>query len=163
VTARPPSPRAQLAALLSRFPPGTIALAKRCLLALRRAFPGAYELVYDYSNKLVVSFGMSERGIEAIVAVAISPDELKLYFDKALPDPAGVLEGSGSKVRSVTIQGASDLARGEIRALIKAAIERSGISFPRAGATRVVIKSASKKKGSRKAKRPARARRSRGG
>src|SRR5262249_60255791 len=144
--ARAPSPNAQLSALLSRFPPEIVALVKRSLPKLRRAFPGSYQLVYDYSNSLVVGFSMSERGYEAIVAIAIFPRGVRLYFDKSLPDPKGLLEGSGSKVRSVTLKAASDLDHGDIKALIKAAIKHSGGTFPRTGSTRMVIKSESKKK-----------------
>jgi hypothetical protein len=66
---------------------------------------------------------MSERGYEAIVAVAIFPRWVRLYFDKSLPDPKGLLEGSGTKVRSVTLKAASDLDHKDIQALIKAAIK----------------------------------------
>src|SRR5215471_3431294 len=111
------SPNAQFSAFLSRFPPDIVSLVKRCLPKLRRAFPGANQLVYDYTNSLVVSFGMSERGYEAIVAVAIFPRFVRLYFDKSLPDPKGLLEGAGAKVRSVTIKAASDLDQGDIHAL----------------------------------------------
>ena len=150
MNARPPTPNAQFSALLSRFPPEIVALVKRCLPKLRRAFPGSYELVYDYSNSLVVSFSMSERGYEGIVAIAIFPREVRLYFDKSLPDPKGLLEGSGTKVRSVTLKAGSDLDHGDIPALIKAAIKHSGVTFPRTRATRMVIKSESKKKRSKK-------------
>ncbi|HJZ90909.1 MAG TPA: hypothetical protein VKE40_08555 [Gemmataceae bacterium] len=112
MTARQPSPNAQFAAFLSRFPPEIVALVKRCLPKRRRAFPGSYQLVYDYSNSLVVAFGMSERGYEAIVAIAIFPRWVRLYFDKSLPDPKGLLEGSGAKVRSVTLKAALDLDHG---------------------------------------------------
>ena len=146
MNARKPTPNAQFAAFLSRFPPEIVALVKRCLPKLRRAFPGSNELVYDYSNSLVVGFSMSERGYEAIVAIAIFPGWVRLYFDKSLPDPKGLLEGAGAKVRSVTLKAASDLDRGDIHALIKAAIKHSGVTFPRTGSTRMIIKSESKKK-----------------
>ena len=146
MNARQPSPNARFSAFLSRFPPEIVALVKRCLPKLRRAFPGSYQLVYDYSNSLVVAFGMSERGHEAIVAIAIFPRWVRLYFDKSLPDPKGLLEGSGAKVRSVTLKAASDLDHGDIHALIKAAIKHSGVTFPRTRSTHMVFKSASKKK-----------------
>jgi len=145
VNDRQPSPNAQFSAFLSRFPPEIVTLVKRCLPKLRRAFPGSYQLVYDYSNSLVVAFSVSERGYEAIVALAIFPRWVRLYFDKSLPDPEGLLEGSGSKVRSVTLKTAADLDHGGIRALIKAAIKHSGVTFPRARPTHMVIKSVSKK------------------
>ena len=146
MTARRPSPTAQFSAFLSRFPPEIVALVKRCLPKLRRAFPGSNELVYEYSNSLVVAFGMSERGYEAVVAVAIFPHSVRLYFDKSLPDPQGLLEGAGAKVRSVTLKAASDLDRGEIRALIKAAIKHAGATLPRTRSNRMIIKSESKKR-----------------
>jgi len=146
VTARQPSANAQFSAFLSRFPPEIVALVKRCLPKLRRALPGSYQLVYDYSNSLVVAFGLSERGYEAIVAIAVFPGSVRLYFDKSLPDPEGLLEGSGAKVRSVTVKAASDLDHGGIRALIEAAIKRSGATGPHTRSTRMVIKSGSTKR-----------------
>jgi hypothetical protein len=146
VTTRQPSPAAQLAALLSRFPPEIVALVKRCLPKIRRAIPCSHELVYDYAKSLVVGFGMSERGYEAVVAIAIFPRQVRLYFDKSLPDPTALLEGSGTKVRSVVVKASADLDHPDIQALFKAARERSGATVPRTGSTRMIIKSASKKK-----------------
>ena len=155
MTTRQPSPNAQFSGFLSRFPPEIVALVKRCLPKLRRAVPCSYQLVYDYSNSLVVAFSMSERGYEAIVAIAIFPRWVRLYFDKSLPDPKGLLEGSGTKVRSVTLKAASDLDHGDIHALLKAAIKHSGATFPKTRSVRMIIKSESKKK--RPTKKPKRA------
>jgi hypothetical protein len=143
VNARQPNTNAQFSGLLARFPPAIVALARRCLPKLRRAFPGCRQLVYDYAGSLVVAFSMSERGYEAIVSMAVSPRGVRLYFDKSLPDPKGLLQGSGTKVRSVTLAAASDLDHGDIHALIKAAIKHSGVTFPRTRTHRMVIKSAS--------------------
>jgi len=151
MTARPPSPAAQFAELVSRFPPEIVALVERTLPKLRRALPGSYQIVYDYSNSVVVSFSMTERGYEAIVAVAVFPGWVKLYFDKSLPDPKGLLEGAGAKVRSVTLKSASELDRGDIHTLLKAAIKHSGVKFPRTGSTTMVMKSESKKRKPKKA------------
>jgi hypothetical protein len=141
VNARQPNANAEFSGFLSRFPPDIVALVKRCLPKLRRAFPGSYQLVYDYAGSLLVAFSMSGRGYEAIVTIAIFPRWVRLYFDKSLPDPKGILQGSGTKVRSVTLKAASDLDHGDIHALIKAAIKHSGVTFPRTRANRMVIKS----------------------
>jgi hypothetical protein len=146
VSARQPSANAQFSGFLSRFPPEIVALVKRCLPKLRRAFPGSYQLVYDYESSLLVAFSMSERGYEAIVTIAIFPRWVRLYFEKSLPDPKGLLQGSGTKVRSVTLKAASDLDHGDIHALIKAAIKHSGVTFPRTRTNRMVIKSAAIKR-----------------
>lgn len=155
---RKPSPNAQFSALLSRFPAEIVTLVKKCLPKIRRAIPCTHEIVYEYSNSLVLAFGMSERGYGAIVSIAIYPHWVKLYFDKSLPDPKGLLEGAGTKVRSVTIQAASDLDRGEtgadLQALFKAAIARAGVTTPKAGSTQMIFKSASKKRPKKKASKP---------
>ncbi len=150
MNARERSPNAQFSAFLSRFPPETVALVKRCLPKLRRAFPGCNQLVYDYSHSLVVGFAMSERGYEAIVAIAIFPRLVRLYFDKSIPDPKGLLEGTGGKVRSVIVKAAAELDHGDIHELIKAAIKHSGVTFPRTRSNPMIIKSESKKKKPRK-------------
>jgi hypothetical protein len=146
MTAREPNPRAQFSALLSRFPRGIVGLVKRCLPKLRRALPVSHELVYPYPNSLVVAFGMSERGVEAIVALAIDARRVRLYLSRELPDPKGLLEGSGTRVRSVTLESASDLDHGDIHELLHAAIRRSGVTFPESRSTRRVLKSASKQR-----------------
>ncbi len=141
-----PSPSAQFSALLSRFSPESIALAKRCMPKLRRAIPGAFEIVYEYNHSVVVSFSLSERGYEGLVTLAIYPDWVRLYFlgGKFLPDPKGLLQGSAG-VRYVTLESASDLDKPDIRALFKAAIKHAGVTLPRTGTSRMVFKSASKK------------------
>ena len=150
MNARPLSANAQFSAFLSRFSPEIVALVKRSLPKLRRAFPGAFELVYEYPTSLVIAFGMSERGYEAIVSIAISRRDVRLYFDRSLPDPKGLLEGSGSKVRSIAIKAALELDRGDIKELITAAKQHAGVTFPRGRPTRMVMKSGSKKSRSKK-------------
>ena len=141
-----PDANAQFGEFLSRFPSEIVALVKRSMPKLRRAFPGSYQLVYDYPNSLVVGFSMSEHGYEAIVAIAIFPRCVRLYFDKSIPDPKGLLEGTGAKVRSVILKTASDFNHGDIEALIKAAIKHSGVRFSRAKSSRMIIKSKSNKR-----------------
>ena len=78
MNARPPTPSAQFSAFLSRFSAEIVALVEQCLPKLRRAIPHSFELVYDYSHSLVVSFSASEKGYEAIVAMAVFPDCVRL-------------------------------------------------------------------------------------
>ena len=146
MSARPPSPNAQLSAFLSRFSPTIVASAKRCLGKLRRALRGTVQVVYDYRDSVVVSFSPTERGYEAIVTLSVDSRGLRVYFRKDTPDPKGRLEGAGSQVRSVPVESASDLDHGDVHDLIKAAIKHSGVTLPRTPSTRMIIKSGSKKK-----------------
>lgn len=162
VTDRQSSPSVQLNTFLSRFPAEIINLAKGCLSKLRRAFPGTQQLVYDYTNSLVVSFGMSDRGYEAIVALAVFPRWVRLYFDKSLPDPKGLLAGAGSKVRSVAVKAAAELDRGDIKELIAAAIRHAGVTLDPNGKIRIVIKSEAKPKKAKKTRKAKQAKKSAG-
>lgn len=142
---RTPSPKAQFTAMLARFPPKIISLVKKSLTKLRRAFPVNFEIVYDYGHSLVLSFSMTEKGYEAIIALAIFQEDVKLYFDKSLPDPKKVLKGTGTKVRSLSIALATDIDKEDIQALIHAAIQKAGVAFPEKASTKMIIQTQSKK------------------
>jgi hypothetical protein len=146
MNARQATPSAQLSALLSRFSPEIVALTRRGLSILRRSFPGSCQLVYDYNHSLVVAFGMSERGYDAIVSIAVFPREVRLYFRKSLPDPKRILRGAGTKVRSVSLRTVSDLKHEDIRALIDASVEHSGFTAQPSRGARMIIKSGAKKR-----------------
>jgi hypothetical protein len=62
-----------------------------------------------------------------------------------LPDPQHLLQGSGKVVRHVKLKSAHDLDTPAIRALIKAAVARSGVPFDPRRRGKLVIKSISKK------------------
>jgi hypothetical protein len=154
MNARQPSPGAQLSALLSRFSPKIVAQAKRCLTKLRRRLPGSLQLVYEYNHSVVVSFSQSEQGAEGIIALAIYPEWIRLYFQggKFLPDPEGLLQGSAG-VRFVTLESASDLDHKNIEALFKAVIKHFEVTFARGRKGRMIIKSLAKKPKPKKSKR----------
>jgi hypothetical protein len=66
---------------------------------------------------------------------------------KVLPYPKGILQGTATKVRYIVIESIADLDHEDVQSLFKAAIEHSGLEFPRTGSNRMIIKSDSKKKG----------------
>ena len=144
---------APVSALLSTLPAEVAALGRKCLGTLRRSFPGSLQLVYEYPGSIVVAFGMTERGSDAVVALAMTPREVRLYLDKSVPDPKGLLQGSGAAVRSVVLRAASELDRGDVRALVTAAIRHSGVSFPRGRPIRIVVKQSGKRKTAAKTRR----------
>jgi hypothetical protein len=140
------TPNVQFSEFLLRFPAEIVALVKGCLPKLRRVIPHSFEIVYEYSHSLVVSLSASERGYEAIVAIAVFPDGVRLYLDKSLPDPQRLLKGSGTKVRSLTLKAASDLDQVDIKVLIAAAIKHSGVTSPGIRPARMIIQSEAKKR-----------------
>jgi len=108
--------------------------------------PGATRLIYDNYNALAVAFTPDGRPSHSVISVTLYPRWVSIFFTNgaALPDPAGVLKGSGRKMRHVVVQSGYELDRPEIRGLIEEAVRSSGIPMPPADG-KVVIHSVSAK------------------
>ena len=142
------SPQAQLAGFVSKFLPGVAAEARAALVRLRRLVPGAVELVYDNYNGLVIGFCPSERASEAVLSLVVYPRSVTICFlqdGPELPDPSGLLKGSGSVVRHISLQSAANLDKPAIRALINVALARAPVPIDSSGHRRLIIRSISAK------------------
>ncbi|MBI4503482.1 MAG: DUF1801 domain-containing protein [Gemmatimonadetes bacterium] len=115
--------------------------------ALRRRLPTAYELAYDNYNFFVLGYGPTERPSDAIVSLAAGANGVGLCFihGARLPDPPGLLLGSGNQTRFIRIPSATTLARPEVEALIAAAVARSRTPFRPTGRVTLIIRSVSAK------------------
>ncbi|HKV09773.1 MAG TPA: hypothetical protein VJ725_16645, partial [Thermoanaerobaculia bacterium] len=95
------TPAAELRSFIDRFDPTDQKLIRSVRAAVRRRLPTANELVYDYSNSVVIGYSPTDRGIDGIVSIAARADGVRLYFmhGPQLPDPKGLLLGSGKQTR----------------------------------------------------------------
>ena len=144
-TMRPASPERQLARFLTKYDAHVRAVAKQALGSMRARLPGAVELVYDSYNNLAVAFGPSERVGDAVFSITLYPRWVSLFFTHGagLPDPHGLLQGDGTRIRHIVLDDASVLERPAVRRLMAAALERAGMNPARAAPNRIVIKSVS--------------------
>ena len=142
------SAEAELRTLIARFAPAHLRLIGAMRRSLRKRLPTAHEVVYEYRDCFVISFSPNEHGYEGVLSIRADANGVKLYFNqgKELPDPAKLLQGSGSQVRSIDVEGASTLARPEVARLIDEAIARNPVPFESAGRGSVIIRSTSAKK-----------------
>jgi hypothetical protein len=136
----------QLDSFIDKYTPEVVADARRALAFLTERLPTACRLVYDNYNALVVGFGASDKVGDIILSIALYPRYVTLFFLRgtALPDPHGLLEGSGVTVRSVRLDPISRLETAEVGALIDAAVG-NGPALPATGNGRLIIKSISAK------------------
>ena len=143
-----PTPAAQLRAYIDKLDPKNQKLFRSVRAAVRRRFPTANELAYDYSDALVIGYSPANRGIDAIVAIRASATGVSLYFSQGpqLPDPKGLLRGSGKQTRFIPVEAASRLAHPDVEALIAATIEQARVPLPAEGKGRLIIKSDDAKK-----------------
>ncbi len=145
-TAQPPAARraaeTELRRLISHFAPTQLRLVAALRRSLRSRLPTAHELVYEYRDAFITSFSPSEHGYEGVLAIHGSAKGVQLYFNqgKTLPDPAKLLRGSGSQVRSLPIPTAATLTRPAVAALIDTALARNPVPFAPTGHGSVTIR-----------------------
>ena len=72
----------------------------------------------------MIGFCPDERASNAINSIAVYTKWINLYFFEGdtLPDPEGLLQGTGTMVRNIRITSADDLDRPAVKALMAAAL-----------------------------------------
>jgi hypothetical protein len=138
---------------MARYRPDVVKTARAALAAIRKQLPGTAEMVYDNCNALVIGFSSSERPSDAILSIGLYPRWVNLYFLQDatdLPDPDGLLRGSGNFVRSVRLTSADDIQNPAVRALITEAGTRADPPIDPTRRKRLTIRAVSAKRRPRK-------------
>jgi hypothetical protein len=94
---------------------------------IRAAFPDAVERV-DFGNRLI-AFGrsMKMRGLLFAIIAHQEHVNLQLADGAVLPDPTGIVEGTGKRIRHVKIRSVEGASAAPVIALIEAQLaERPG-------------------------------------
>jgi hypothetical protein len=146
------SPAKQLSGFIDRFEPAVATVIRGCRSALRKRLPTANEVVYDNYNFFVIGYCATEQPSSCIVSLAAAKNGvgLSFYHGATLPDPTGVLLGSGKQNRFVRLPTAKTLAEPAVEALIGAAIAQAKIPLAKSGTGRLIIQSISGKQRSRR-------------
>jgi hypothetical protein len=141
----------QLDGFIDRYSPEIAGDARRALTFMTSRLPTATRFVYDNYNALVVGFRTSDKVGDIILSIALYPRCVTLFFLRGtvLPDPDGLLQGSGSTVRSVRLQPIWRLETPEVGALIDAAVANAA-PLSAGGEGPLIIKSISAKQRSRR-------------
>jgi hypothetical protein len=142
------TPEAQLRAYVDKLDPKNQKLFRSVRAAVRKRFPTANELAYDYTDALVIGYAPADRGIDAIVAIRAGAAGVSLYFNQGphLPDPMRLLRGAGKQTRFIQVEAASELAHPDVEALIAATIDQARVPLPSKGKGSLIIMSDRAKK-----------------
>jgi len=137
----------QLKGFIDKFAPQNQALIRAVRKALRKRLPTANELAYDNYNFLALGYCSTERPSDCILSIAAAANGvgLSFYYGATLPDPHGILLGSGNQNRFIRIEAAEMLARPEVEALIAAAVAQGKAPLPESGGGKLIIRSISAK------------------
>lgn len=117
------APEATLRSFVGRYDPKHQKFIRAVRGAMRKRFPTANELAYDYSSFFLISYSPTDRGIDSIVSIAARPDRVDLCFNHGpkLPDPKKLLQGSGRLTRFIRVDSIRLLANADVKAFISAA------------------------------------------
>jgi hypothetical protein len=115
---------AQIESFIARYTPKIAAQLRRARRELRRQVPRGYELVYDSHNALVFAYAATPKASGIVMSIAAYPLWVTLFFarGRALADPDGLLQGSGSTVRSIRLAPFEVLKSRPVQALMKRAL-----------------------------------------
>ena len=106
--------------LLADRPPEIQAIARALRATVRAAFPEAIESV-DFPDRLI-AFGRSDRmrGLLFAIVAHASWVNLQLADGADLPDPTGIVEGTGKRIRHVKVRSVEQAASEPVVAIIQA-------------------------------------------
>lgn len=84
-----------------------------------------HENIYDAYSAVAIGYGSSDRFSDGICHIAVYSQHVNLGFNQGalLDDPKEILKGTGKRIRHITIKTLDDLARPEIRTLLKRALK----------------------------------------
>src|SRR6476469_9628332 len=136
-----PTASSQIASFIAKFDPANAKLIRACRSAMRKRLPSANELVYDNYNFFVIGYSASERPSDCVVSLAAAANGvgLSFYYGSTLPDPDGILLGSGKQNRFIRVPMASALETPAVERLLAAAIAQSRHPLPRSGGGYTII------------------------
>ena len=143
----PDTPSKQLASFIAKFNPDVAKVARGARNALRKQFPTATEIVYDNYQALAIGFATTEKTSTCMFSVAVMAKgvALSFYYGASLPNPDGILQGSGNQNRFVRLPTASVLDEPAVQRAINAAVAHSKVPLPTTGKGPTIIKSISAK------------------
>jgi hypothetical protein len=111
--------------LLDKFAPEVQAIALTAREHILDLIPEAQEKVYLGYN--AVNYGLSAGMKGAFVSLVLHRAHVNLQFSQGahLPDPGGLLEGTGKSMRHVKLREVDTVRKDEVSELIKIAAERA--------------------------------------
>jgi len=86
-----------------------------------------HENIYDAYSAVAIGYGSSDRLGDGVLHIAVYGSGVNLGFNHGatLDDPRGILQGTGKRIRHISIKTPADLERPEIRSYIRRARKRS--------------------------------------
>ncbi len=108
---------------LQGYAPQVQELARETRSLVLQALPGVIEQVDAPSKLVAYGFGSKMRDMLCVIMPVKAGVNLGFYRGVDLPDPAGLLRGTGKRHRHLRIHNTSELNSPAVRALLAAALQ----------------------------------------
>ena len=108
----------EVEALFAEADPAVRQVAEAARTLVRDALPGLIEMVDRPANMVAYGTDGSYGGLVCAIALQRRYVNLMLARGATLPDPDGLLEGSGKQARHARLASVADVGRPEVRALL---------------------------------------------
>ena len=107
---------------LATYPPHVQEMALRVRALVREVLPDALEMI-DLPAKLI-GYGTKNSYKGTICVISPYANHVNLGFARgtSLPDPSGLLEGTGKRARHVKLKALEDVNQPALRTLLEAAV-----------------------------------------
>jgi hypothetical protein len=114
----------ELEPFLAPYSPVIQQLALKLRALIREVMPGAIEQLDAPAH--LIGYGLDRTYKGLICGITLHTAHINLMFARGteLPDPAGLLVGTGKRARHIKIQQTADLENPAIRALLRAALRK---------------------------------------
>jgi uncharacterized protein DUF1801 len=115
---------AELTALLRRYDPPVRELALRLREVVLCELGPCHERIYDAGYAVAVWYSYDGRVMDSVCYIGVYRQHVNLGFHRGsrLPNPHGLLQGTGAWMRHIKMRTPADIARPELRDYLKAAI-----------------------------------------
>jgi hypothetical protein len=142
MTPRVPEPLPEYLKFLSPYGPRVIELALATRTLVLEEAHGAHELIYDAYNAVASGYSFTGRPSDACLHIAVYARWVNLGFNfgSQLPDPEGLLRGSGQWTRHIRIAETEDLRNPAVRSLVRSAVARAERPVRAAAAGQSVVR-----------------------
>ena len=135
---------AELIGFLGKYDPSTHSLALGLRQVVLDAIGPCHEYIFQMRSKVMLLYSATARSMaDGVCQIAIFRHHVTLVFPDGidLEDPMRVLHGTGRTMRHVRVMARSDLARPELRGLLRQARALVGLAEePRRGRREVVTR-----------------------
>lgn len=124
---RPPPP--ELLAFLAPYADAVVELALALRARVLESLPNMHEVVWDATNAVTVGYSPTTRWQDGLCHTPVYSRHVNLGFNDGagLPDPLGILAGTGARVRHVKMRTVEDVAAAWVPEYLSAAARQAGV------------------------------------